>query len=55
MHQIQKQLIGDVEFTVLAGVDGGEMKEMTTTTDMSVTFSGAEPGQNIYVHRRCQT
>ncbi len=27
------------------GVDGSDMQEMTTTTDMSVTFSGAETGR----------
>jgi penicillin-binding protein 1A len=36
---------GEVEFTVLVGVDGGEMQEMTTTKDSSVTFSGAESGR----------
>ncbi|MBE1554145.1 PBP1A family penicillin-binding protein [Sporosarcina limicola] len=36
---------GDVEFTVLVSVDGSEQKEMTTTKEKSVTFSGVEPGK----------
>ena len=35
----------NVEFTVLVGVDGGDMQVMTTTADISVTFSGAESGR----------
>ena len=42
---VSEAILGKVEFTVLVGVDGSDMQEMTTTTDMSVTFSGAEPGR----------
>jgi len=43
---VSEAILGNVAFTVLVGVDGSEMQEMTTTTDMSVTFSGAEAGRN---------
>ncbi len=42
---VSEALVGNVEFKVLVGVDGGDMQEMTTTTDMSVVFSGAEAGR----------
>lgn len=42
---VSEAIIGNVEFTVLVGVDGSDMQEMTTTTDTSVTFSGAEAGR----------
>lgn len=42
---VSEAITGEVEFTVYVGVDGGEMQEMTKTKDLSVTFSGAEPGR----------
>ncbi|MCG7333849.1 PBP1A family penicillin-binding protein [Sporosarcina sp. ACRSM] len=42
---VSEAITGEVEFTVFVGVDGGDMQEMTKTKDMSVTFSGAEPGR----------
>ena len=39
---------GQVEFIVSASAGGGEMKEMTRTTDNSLTFSGAAE-YNVYI------
>ncbi len=36
---------GEVQFIVNASVDGGEAQEMTTTSDFSLTFPGAEQGK----------
>lgn len=36
---------GDVEFTIHADMDGSGQKEMTTTKDSTVTFTGAERGK----------
>ncbi len=35
----------DVEFTILASVDGSEKKKMTTTTDKKVNLTGVETGK----------
>ena len=42
---VSEAIVGDVEFTVSVGVDGSDMQEMTTTRDLSITFTGAEPGR----------